>query len=99
MDTTSNPSTIVSNLVGWLFGLVVLAIGMVNTFWGNDPGFGIFIIVLSLAYFPPVNSLIMEKTGLRIPPIAKVLLGALIIWSSLGVGELFDKIDLMMKSL
>ncbi|QNP53508.1 hypothetical protein [Hymenobacter qilianensis] len=98
MDNTSNASFTISSLVGWLFGLLALLIGVVNTFWGNDPGFGIFIIVLSLAFFPPVNSFIKEKTGFSIPRIVKWLLGFFILWASLGVGELFDKIDLMMAS-
>lgn len=91
----SMPSTI----IGWLFGLVALAIGVVNTFWGNDPGYGIFILLLSLVYSPPINALLKEKTGLAIPRIAKILLGFFIIWSALGVGELFDKIDLMLQDL
>ena len=99
MDNTSNASSTVSNLIGWLFGLLALAIGIVNTFWGNDPGFGVFIILLSFVFFPPVNALLKERTGFSIPRIAKWLLGFFILWASLGVGELFDKIDLMMKDL
>ena len=29
--------SIISNVLGWLFGFLVLAIGTVNVFWGNDP--------------------------------------------------------------
>ena len=98
MVNTSNASAPISNLIGWLFGLLALAIGVVNTFWGNDAGFGIFIIALSFAFLPPVNAFLKEKTGFAIPRIAKWLLGFFILWASLGVGELFDKIDLMMAS-
>ncbi|GGG53858.1 hypothetical protein [Hymenobacter glacieicola] len=98
MDNVSNPSTIVSNVAGWLCGLLTAGIGVVNTFWGNDPGFGIFIFLLASVYFPPVNAFIREKTGLRIPVAAKWLLGFFILWASLGVGELFDKIELMLQS-
>ena len=101
MNNASNltsAESIVSNTIGWLFGLLALAIGVINTFWGNDPGFGIFIILLAFAFFPPVNALIKEKTGLAIPRVAKWLLGFFILWASLGVGELFDKIDLMLAS-
>ncbi|MBC6608432.1 hypothetical protein H8B13_16520 [Hymenobacter sp. BT188] len=98
MNATSNASTPISSLIGWLFGLLALAIGIVNTFWGNDPGFGLFIIALSLAFFPPVNAFIKAKAGFAIPRIVKWLLGFFILWASLGVGELFDKIDLMMAS-
>ncbi|UOQ51172.1 hypothetical protein [Hymenobacter cellulosivorans] len=98
MNNTSNALANAFNAAGWLFGLVAVAIGAVNTFWGNDPGFGLFIMLLSLAFFPPVNTLIKIKTGFSIPVVAKWLLAFFILWASLGVGELFDKIDLMMAS-
>lgn len=87
----------VLNLISWLFGLAVFAIGVVNTFWGNDPGFGVFILLLSFVYFLPVADIIKKLTGFSIPRmgIAKILLGVFILWAALGVGELFDKIDLM----
>lgn len=91
--------SIVWNIVGWLFGIVVLAIGVINLFWGNDPGYGVFIFLLSFAFFPPVNTILKAKTGYRIHPILKLLLGLFIFWSALGVGELFDKIELMRRDL
>jgi hypothetical protein len=94
-----NNRSIVWNIVGWLFGTVVLAIGVINLFWGNDPGYGVFIFLLSFAFFPPVNTIFKAKTGYRIHPILKILLGLFIFWSALGVGELFDKIELMRRDL
>ena len=94
-----NNTSIVWNIISWLFGIVVFAIGVVNTFWGNDPGFGIFLCLLSVVYFPPLTAILKERTGLSIPRILKFALGIFIIWASLGVGELFDKIDLMMVDL
>ena len=98
-NASANASPALFDVIGWLFGLVALAIGVINAFWGNDPGFGVFIVLLSLAFFPPVSKIVKEKAGFAIPGIAKWLLGAFILWASLGVGELFDKIDLMMASL
>ena len=95
MDLKSN----VWNIISCLFALVVFAIGVVNVFWGNDPGFGVFLVLLSFVYFPPLNTIFKEKTGFSIPAIVKFLLGFFILWASLGVGELFDKIDLMMNDL
>ena len=96
-----NDNSIVLKILGWLFGLVFFAIGVVNTFWGNDPGFGVFILLLSFVYFLPVNDILKKMTGFSIPRmgIVKILLGIFIFWASLGVGELFDKIDLMRKAL
>lgn len=84
------------NISGWIFGLLVFAVGMVNTFWGNDPFFGIFILLVSLVYFPPGNSFIKNVLQVSIPGVLKILLGLFVLWAALGVGELFDKIDLML---
>lgn len=96
-----NNKSIVLNVISWIFGIAFFAIGVVNTFWGNDPGFGVFILLLSFVYFLPVNDILKKMTGFSIPGmgIAKILLGIFILWASLGVGELFDKIDLMMMDL
>lgn len=84
-------------IFGWLFGIAVLAVGLINTFWGNDPEFGVFICLLAFVFFPPVNTLFKKITSFSIPPVAKIILGIFIIWVALGVGELFDKVDLMLK--
>lgn len=95
----SDNHSVVGGLASWLFGIVVLAIGIVNTFWGNDPGFGVFIALLAFVYFPPVNTLVKKITGFNISLLIKIVLGVFILWASLGVGDLFDKIGLMMKDL
>ncbi len=94
-------NSIVLDIISWLFGIIAFAIGIVNTFWGNDPGFGIFIMLLSLIYFVPVNVFLRKMFGFSIPKlgIIKILLAVFILWASLGVGELFDKIDLMLMDL
>ena len=93
--------SLVLNIISWIIGIVFFAIGVVNTFWGNDPEFGVFILLLSLVYFLPVNDILKKMTGFSIPRmgIVKILLGIFILWAALGVGELFDKIDLMMMDL
>lgn len=86
-------------ILSWTFGIIVFAIGFVNTFWGNDPGLGVAILVLSLVYFPPANAIFEKKTGFKIHIAIKIILGFLILWVALGVGELSDKIDLMHMDL
>lgn len=90
-----------ADIISWLFGIVVVAIGIVNVFWGNDMEFGIFLLLLSFIYFLPVNSILRKIAGFSIPKmgIIKIVLGIFVLWASLGVGELFDKIDLMMHDL
>jgi hypothetical protein len=94
---TMNNKSIVGNTTSWLFGIVAMVIGLINTFWGNDPGYGVFIILLSFVYFPPATDLLKKKIGISIPLVVKIVLGLFILWSALGVAELFDKIDLMMQ--
>jgi hypothetical protein len=90
-------------MIGWIFGLAVFAAGVVNTLWGNDPEFGVFILLLSFVYFPPTSNILSaiskRAIGLPIPRVAKIVLGIFIVWPTLDVGELFDKIDLMMMDL
>lgn len=96
-EVSMNNSSIILNLISWIFGILFSAIGFINTFWGNDPGYGIFIICLSLVYFPPLYALFQEKTHRSIPRVIKILLGLFILWTALGVAELPAKIDLMMQ--
>ena len=107
-DKNNSPEKVAVNdgstaltIISWIFGLAFFAIGFVNTFWGNDPGFGIFILLLSLVYFIPVNDLLRKMAGFTIPKmrIIKILLGLFIIWAAMGVGELLDKIELMMNDI
>lgn len=91
------------NIISWIYGLLVCAVGVVNTFWGNDPEFGVFILLLSFVYFPPTSAILdaifKKVTGLSIPKTGKIVLGIFILWATLGVGELFDEINLMMMDL
>lgn len=98
-ETKLNERSLVGEILGWFFGIVFFAIGLINTFWGNDPGYGVFVALLSFVFLPPVNRLVKRKTGFSIPLIAKIILGIFLLWSALGVAELFDKIELMKKDL
>ncbi|MGB5243210.1 MAG: hypothetical protein WBN28_08035 [Lutimonas sp.] len=82
--------------LSWLFGLLVFTIGLINTFWGNDPILGFTITILSFLYFPPISSWLENLTGVHIPRWVKIILGIIILWIALGVGELSKKIDMMM---
>ena len=94
-----NNNSTIFNLTGWTFGILFSAIGLINTFWGNDPFFGLFIIAIALIYLPPVNTSIHNKLGFKIHFAIKVVLGFFILWAAFGVGELFDKIEMMLESL
>ena len=82
----------IPNLVGWLFGIIVLTIGLSNLFLVH-PVPAIVFLLLSLIYLPPVTELIQQRTGFSIHPAIKIILGVVIIWFTLGVSDLGDIID------
>ncbi len=84
-------------VAGLIFGIVVVAIGLINLFWGNDAGFGLFLLLLSTVYFPAFNVYLHRWTGFSIHWAIKIVLGLFVLWAALGVGELFGKIDLMLQ--
>jgi glucan phosphoethanolaminetransferase (alkaline phosphatase superfamily) len=90
-----NNKSKVLNVTSWIFGVIVFAIGVLNLFWGNDAGFGAFLIILSFVYFPLANFILRKIAGFSIPRVAKIVLGVFILWAAVGVGELFNKIELM----
>jgi lysylphosphatidylglycerol synthetase-like protein (DUF2156 family) len=96
---TMNNKSVLGNLAGWIFGLAVAAAGVVNMFWGNDFFFGVFLFLLSFVFLPQVNAFIRKSFGFSIPFVAKIILLIFIIWAAVGVGELFQKIDLMVSDL
>ena len=89
---------LVSKFVSLIFGIVFSFVGFVNIFWGNDPFFGLIIFALSFIYYLPAIDLLQNKIRPKTFTIAKYVVGFLILWTSLGVGELFDKVELMLKS-
>ena len=91
--------TIFFKTSGWIFGFAVFVIGVINTFWGNDPVFGAAIILAAFVFIPPTGELFKKITGFAIPMAVKIILGVFILWAALGVGELFDKIDMMLTDM
>lgn len=94
-----NNKSVLGNVAGWIFGLAVAAVGVVNMFWGNDPFFGVFLFLISFIFLPLVNALVRKGFGFSIPLVVKIAIGIFVIWAAFGVGELFDKIDLMISDL
>lgn len=87
-----------TGIISFLFGIVFSFVGFVNMFWGNDPFFGLIIFMISWIFYQPILVLILEKIPTKFLLGIKIILGLLIVWSSLGVGELPDKIELMLNN-
>lgn len=84
-------STKLGTPINWIVGILFTIIGLINVFSGNDLEFGLFIILISLVYYPPVDRFIKQKIDPSISKWYKMILGLFILWASLGVGELIDK--------
>ena len=83
-------------VLNWFVAVLFSTIGLVNCFVGNDPEFGVFILLLSLLFYPPLRLVFQQKTGRKIPALVLILLGLFVFWSSLGVGELLEKIKMIL---
>ena len=83
-------------LLNWFVAVLFSTIGIVNCVVGNDPEFGIFILLSSLFFYPPLRLVFQQKTGRKIPALVLILLGLFVFWSSLGVGELLEKINMIL---
>ena len=74
---------------GWLFGLVLVTIGVANMILVH-PVPGIIYVLLSLLYFPPVNDFVREKFGFALPLAVKIILGIVVMWFTLGISDLAE---------
>lgn len=77
------------NLVSWIFSAVFFAIGILNAFLIH-PVPGIFYILFSLVYIPWTNTILKKKLGFSIPLAAKIIIGLIILWGTLAVGDLME---------
>ena len=80
------------NIIGWLFGTIVLAIGVLNLFLVHSVPAVIYFL-LSFVSLPPTNAVFKKMSGLSIPFLIKIILGVFIIMFTLGVSDLGDMID------
>jgi hypothetical protein len=81
-------------VIRYLLAILFSLIGLINSLWGNDPFYGVFVILLSLPFYPVFS----ERFVKLIRTWHLIILGGFILWTALGVAELFDKIALMIRS-
>lgn len=82
-----------STITGWIFSAVFLVLGVLNAFLVH-PVPGIFYLVLSLVYLPPFGAIIKKRLGFYIPFAVKVIVGLVILWGTLAVGDLAEILGL-----
>jgi hypothetical protein len=91
-QTTINSKPNIWDIVGYIFGIVVLTVGVMNIFLVH-PVPGVAYLLLSLIYFPPANASLKTKFYFSIPLVVKIILGIVIFFFTLGVSDLGDMID------
>lgn len=87
-----NVRAVISNVIGWIFCVAVLVVGLLNMFLVH-PVPGIVYLLLSLVYFPPTNTFLRKTFGYSIPLVVKLVLALIIVIFTLGVSDLGDMID------
>ena len=81
-----------SDAADWLFGILVLAIGVANLLLVHPVpavGFGL----ASLVYLPPVRALLKQRLGYSIHPVVRIGLAIVLVMFTLDVSDLGDMID------
>lgn len=84
------------NIISWVFGIVFFVIGVLNAVLVHIVP-GIFYLLLSLIYIPATNILIKKKLGFCIPLTVKILLGLVILWGTLAVGDLMEMFEAYLR--
>lgn len=77
------------DIVSFVFGLLLLTIGIMNVFMVH-PIPGIIYILVSLVFFPPTNNILKKTLNFTIPFKLKLIIFILIMWFTLGVGDLSE---------
>ena len=75
--------------ISWVFGILILTIGILNIFQVHAVP-GIIYIILSLFFFPITNPILKKRLGFSVPFAVKIILFLLIMWFTLGVGDLAE---------
>ncbi|WP_266204716.1 hypothetical protein [Pontibacter kalidii] len=90
---TAVPSKpIIWAMSGWVFGLVVITVGILNLLLVH-PVPGVAYLLISLIYLPPANLYVRKKLGFSLPAVVKIILGIILIMFTLGVSDLGDMLD------
>ena len=76
----------------WIFGIIVVAIGLLNLFLIH-PVPGIAYLLLSFLYFPAANIILWKRVGFPVELAIKIILAIVIVMFTFGVSDLGDMID------
>lgn len=96
MDVVVNRNSNTWNIISWMFCIGFFIIGILNIFLVHIIPGGIYIllslfyILLSLFYIPSTNNLLKKRLGFSISPVIKIIIGIIVLWGTLAVGDLME---------
>ena len=80
------------NIVWWVFCLIFFVLGILNVILVHIVPGAIYIL-LAFLYLPWTNTFIKKRLGFSIPPVLKLILGLIVLWGTLAVGDLMEIIE------
>lgn len=87
-DITSTAATNLS-LIEWLFAMVFSVLGVFNLLLVHAVP-GIFYFLLAVGYLPHTNRFLKTRLWYSIPLVLKVIVGIVVLWRTLAVGDLAE---------
>jgi len=82
--------------ISWIFAIIFFILGVLNAIFVH-PVPGIFYLLLALVYLPATNAFIKKKLGFSIPLAVKIIVGLVILWGTLAVGDLMEMFEAYLK--
>lgn len=80
-------------LTNWIFFSVMIILSVLNIILVHTVP-GLIYTVFGLIFFPPFNNLLKHKLKFSIPFNIQIILFVLIMWATLGVGDLAEILGL-----
>jgi len=77
------------NIFNWILFVVLASLGVLNMIFVHIVP-GLIYLLISLIYLPYAINLIKNKIGFSIPIFIKIILAILVLWFTLGVGDLME---------
>jgi len=91
-EATNTPS-IILQILSWVFFVVFVITGILNLFLVHAVP-GVFYLFLSTIYLPITNVKLKNIFGFSIPLILKIIVGFIVLWGTLAVGDLAEILGL-----
>lgn len=91
-ETTSTSSRFVQ-ILSWVFFVLFVMTGILNLFLIHVVP-GTFYLFLSILYLPITNMKLKKIFGFTIPSLIKTIVGLVVLWGTLAVGDLAEILGL-----